>query len=185
MLRILLVVGAADDPIHRYWQKRSWILTRQDNSPGDWKCWQECSRHSSLLQHHYTHSAQHEPCRQEEFLSRTKRETMFSLWWQAFAGLLSLQGSNLQFLPKNWPYFSNLPEKERYQKLLDTKTTSSLLFQETPLWCTNFSISPRKKMNPLMVLVGINDSWVEMEIDTGTAVSLISCTVFDTLAGAW
>ena len=30
-----------------------------------------------------------------------------------------------------------------------------------------------------MVLVGINDRWVEMEIDTGTAVSLISRTIFD------
>ena len=30
-----------------------------------------------------------------------------------------------------------------------------------------------------MVLVGINDRWVGMEIDTGAAVSLISRTVFD------
>ena len=30
-----------------------------------------------------------------------------------------------------------------------------------------------------MVLVGINDKWVEMETDTGSAVSLISHTVFD------
>ena len=30
-----------------------------------------------------------------------------------------------------------------------------------------------------MVLVGINDRWVEMETDTGVAVSLISRTVFD------
>ena len=29
-----------------------------------------------------------------------------------------------------------------------------------------------------MVLVGINDRWVEMEIDTGAAISLISRTVF-------
>ena len=38
----------------------------------------------------------------------------------------------------------------------------------------------QKKLDPLMVLVGINDRWVEMEIDTGAAVSLISCNVFDT-----
>ena len=35
-----------------------------------------------------------------------------------------------------------------------------------------------QKINPLMVLVDINDRWVEMEIDTGAAASLISRTVF-------
>ena len=33
---------------------------------------------------------------------------------------------------------------------------------------------PTPKIYPLMVLVGINDRWVEMEIDTGARVSLIS-----------
>ena len=39
-----------------------------------------------------------------------------------------------------------------------------------------FHITRKKKIDPL---VGINDRWVRMEIDTGATVSLISRTVFD------
>ena len=63
-------------------------------------------------------------------------------------------------------------------------TTHTLLLQETLPLCKISSVTKKKKkkkkeINPLMVLVGINDRWVEMEIDTGAAVSLISHTVLD------
>ena len=45
------------------------------------------------------------------------------------------------------------------------------LLQETQVQYTNSSTpyEKNKQTGPLMVLVGINDRWVEMEIDTGAA----------------
>ena len=55
--------------------------------------------------------------------------------------------------------------------------THTVLLQET-LPQTLLHLT-KIKIDPIMVLVGINDRWVEMEIDTGAAVSLISRIVFD------
>lgn len=66
--------------------------------------------------------------------------------------LLLLQGSNLQFLPENWPHFSNLPEKERHQKLPDTESTEMSLMATPPIISGDttsvyklFHISQKKK----------------------------------------
>ena len=50
-------------------------------------------------------------------------------------------------------------------------TTHTLLLHETLPQYTNSSVSHENKIDPLMVLVGINDRWVEMEMDTDAAVS--------------
>ena len=60
---------------------------------------------------------------------------------------------------------------------MNMTTILTLLLQKTVPQSTNSSTSHGKKYWPSNM--GINDRWVEMEIDTGAAVSLISRTIFD------
>ena len=64
---------------------------------------------------------------------------------------------------------------------VDRDDTHSFTSGDTASVRKLFRIS-RKKIDPLMVLVGINDRCVEMEIDTRATVSLVSHIVFD---GHW
>ena len=60
----------------------------------------------------------------------------------------------------------------------DDTHTHTITSGDTASVHKHFRISRKKRLTLLIVLVGINNSWVEMEIDTGAAVSLINrCTI--------